>query len=245
MHKTDMLRERRIEHEWMDDPNIEPELHHHALNALARLNRVSRSDAILWGPIVAYSKSVGDRPVRILDIATGAGDIPIQLWKRAQKSGIGIHIEACDRSPQAIQFAEAKRRRVGAGITFYTADIIADGISEEYDIITNSLFMHHIDLSLSARLLSNLREKASMIIVSDLERSPLGMLLARFACNVFSRSPVVQYDGPRSVAAAYTIPEFQRLASSVGMEGAQFTRHWPMRFRMVWRKSINGHDPNS
>ncbi|MBX9582367.1 MAG: hypothetical protein K2X87_18855, partial [Gemmataceae bacterium] len=73
--------------ERMDDPGLDPAEHRRALAALARINRWSRSAAVIWRPIRDFARSAG-RPVRVLDVATGGGDVPKALAEKARRAGL-------------------------------------------------------------------------------------------------------------------------------------------------------------
>ena len=77
---------RRREPEIMDRPDLDPLLHQQALLGLERVNFFSRSSAILWRPIRELARTMPGRQLRLLDLATGAGDIPIALWRRARRA---------------------------------------------------------------------------------------------------------------------------------------------------------------
>ena len=111
------LRERRREPEWMDDPSIGAAEHDAALRGLARLNIVSRSHAILWPRVVDAARSANraGRPLRVLDVATGSGDLPLAMAHLARKAGLEMHWSVCDVSAHALEVAvrraaELKRR---------------------------------------------------------------------------------------------------------------------------------------
>src|SRR3954454_2798749 len=99
------LDERQREPEEMDDPTIATERLHGALSGLTRLNFVSNSARIVWRPICQLARELKTSQLRILDIATGAGDVPIALLKRAQRSGLSLDIHGIDFSPRSIEFA--------------------------------------------------------------------------------------------------------------------------------------------
>ena len=43
--------------------------------------------------------------LRVLDVATGGGDVPIHLWSKARRAGLDLRIAGCDRNPSAVEFA--------------------------------------------------------------------------------------------------------------------------------------------
>src|SRR5437763_3343791 len=91
---------RRLQPEVMDQPGLDPVRHRQALAGLRRINFFSGSAGILWPPLAALAYGAA-RPVRVLDLATGGGDVPIRLWRRARRAGLPLEVEACDVSPVA------------------------------------------------------------------------------------------------------------------------------------------------
>ena len=80
------LRQRHRQAEIMDRPDLPAAQHGHALDGLGRINFFSRSAGILWRPLAQLSRELG--PLRILDVATGAGDVPVRLWRKATRAGL-------------------------------------------------------------------------------------------------------------------------------------------------------------
>jgi hypothetical protein len=76
------------------------------------------------------------------------------------------------------------------------------------------------------------------ILVSDLERTRAGLVLAWMASHALCRSPVVRHDGPASVRAAFRKDEARALAGQAGLGGAfTLTRSWPQRLRLRWKRN--------
>src|SRR5688572_16707467 len=88
---------RHREPEVMDDPHIDECTHQKALRGLTRINHWSGSTRIVWRPIRDLARSQ-QRPIRVLDVAAGAGDVVIGLWRRAQREGLSVEINGCDVS---------------------------------------------------------------------------------------------------------------------------------------------------
>src|SRR5438034_10056800 len=78
--------------EIIDRPDLDPSLHTEALRGLERINFWSGSAGIVWKAL----RSLGSQSLRILDVATGAGDVPIRLWHRARRAGMAWRIDGCD-----------------------------------------------------------------------------------------------------------------------------------------------------
>ena len=80
------LATRVCEPEAMDDPALDRQRHFAALRGLAWLNGLSASASIVWKPIAQLARQRKVDRLRVLDIATGAGDLPIRLWHMARRA---------------------------------------------------------------------------------------------------------------------------------------------------------------
>ena len=176
--------------------------------------------------------------MRVLDVATGAGDIPLALWRKAQRAGLKLEIHGIDISERALEFARQKADANGAKIEFSRLDALAEELPAGFDAIVSSLFLHHLTNEQAEQLLGSMaRATNHMVLVNDLRRSFGGWLLADAAVRVLMRSDVARVDGPRSVRAAFSMPEIRALASAAGMNDADVSPRWPCRFLLSWRKA--------
>ncbi|MGQ0636396.1 MAG: methyltransferase domain-containing protein [Planctomycetaceae bacterium] len=233
------LEQRDRQPEVMDQPGLSPELHAQALASLRRINRLSCVARSVWRPIRALLREPDALIApRILDVACGGGDIALELARRAARGSIRAHVAGCDRSAFAIDFARrAAARDRRPDVEFFECDVLNADLPADYDVITCTLFLHHLDDNDTQRLLSNMARAARrLVVVSDLRRTRLGYLLARLACTLCTRSPVVRVDGPLSVAAAFTSREAQKLAEQSGMSGARIVHEWPERYLLIWSR---------
>jgi 2-polyprenyl-3-methyl-5-hydroxy-6-metoxy-1,4-benzoquinol methylase len=232
------LSQRRCQPEIMDQPGLEPASHVQALRGLARINRFSASDRILWPRLAALARANPGRAVRVLDIATGGGDVPIRLQQRARRAGLALELCGVDASATAVAHARASAQQAGASIEFFTLDVLREPLPTGFDVLTTSLFLHHLDERQAITLLAAMEQAAKrMVLINDLVRSRLGYLVAWIGTRILSRSPIVHVDGPRSVAAAFTIVEARRLAENAGLHGAAIAWRWPWRFLLAWECS--------
>lgn len=223
--------------EIMDQPDLAANRHEAALHGLARINRVSGSASILWPALASAARTAGDRHFRVLDIATGGGDVPIRLWRRAHREQVRLKIDACDISETAIRVAQRHAQSAGVGIRFFRLDLLQEPILDEYDAVICSLFLHHLDDEEAIELLRLMAAAARrLVLVNDLARSRFGYWLARFGTKLLTRSEVVHFDGPVSVRAAYTPSEALALAERAGLGGATVSRHWPCRYLLSWTR---------
>src|SRR5439155_3340581 len=130
--------------------------------------------------------------------------------------------------------AHEQAQRAGADIEFFVGDVLGD-LTGNYDVVTCSLFLHHLDDDQAVEVLRRMaRLAARLLLVNDLRRCPLGMMAAYLGTRLLSTSAVVRVDGPRSVAAAFTRPELLELARRAGLTGADITHRWPFRLLLRW-----------
>jgi SAM-dependent methyltransferase len=221
----------------MEQPDLDPNHHVGALRGLSRVNFWSHSAGILWPQLKALAREMWPRPVRVLDLATGAGDVPIRLWQHARRGGLPLELEGCDISPVAIEHARASAARAKADVRFFVRDVLEGEPLTGYDAVMASLFMHHQDDATAVTLLRRMGVIAGrLVLINDLVRCWPGLLLAHVACRLLTFSYVVHTDGPRSVEAGFTRIEARGLAEQAGLHGATVSWHWPFRFLLVWKR---------
>ena len=230
------LRHRCLQSEIMDRPDLKQDRHWQALRGLERINWLSRSVGILWPSIRRLAEESSGRPLRILDVACGAGDLSIGIHRRAAQAGLNVHLEAADISNQALDHARRRAETVGARIRFFQMDALAGDFPSTYDVVFSSLFLHHLKEEQAVIFLERLARAAQrMVLISDLARGRLGWMAAYLVTRLLSTSDVVQTDALLSVEGAFTPAEALALADRAGLHGATVVRRWPFRFLLTWR----------
>lgn len=223
----------------MDDSELERGRRLEALSALSRINRISLAGNRLWREIVTLKPEVKG-PVRVLDLACGGGDLLNDVADKAQRLGLPVELRGCDLSEVAVERARAGAPR-GGSIDFFQLDILEDDLPPDYDLVTSSLFLHHLERREAIRFLRRMGEATRRgIFVQDLRRTRLGYFLAWIGLRTLTRSDVARVDGLRSVRGAFTIAETRVLCAEAGLQGARVARRWPQRFTIRWRRSDTG-----
>src|SRR5207248_3540430 len=80
--------------------------------------------------------------MRLLDLATGSGDIPRLIIDYSRSIGAVVEIDALDRRPATLQIA----RKLSAGypeISYIGTDILKWNPAESHDISLCTLALHH------------------------------------------------------------------------------------------------------
>jgi SAM-dependent methyltransferase len=224
------LAHRHRQPELMDDPALNPAEHRRALSGLARINSLSGSAKVLWPALRKLAHQL-NRPIRVLDIATGSGDVPLALRRFADRERLPITFAGCDLSEVAIDVA----KRAAGDVQFFTLDVLNAPVPTGFDAFTCSLFLHHLDEPDVVAVLTKLRtSNPRLILVSDLERSRFNLAAVWVASRLLSRSRVVHVDGPLSIRGAFTVPEMRATAEAAGLHGATVRTRFPCRMLLEW-----------
>lgn len=216
--------------EQMDDPRLGREEHVRALAGLSRLNRWSGVAGAMFRQLRPFASALG-RPLTVLDVASGRGDVPLAWALRARRQGWPLQLTMLDIS--AVAVAEQKRHAKSLGIEALSLqqDCLGGPLPGGFDVVTCSLFMHHLDDHQVFRLLQAMQAAALHgIVICDLERSRFNLTLVQIASRLLSRSSVVHHDAAASVRAAYTSSEFEQLASGALARPVRMHRAFPCRF---------------
>ena len=213
------LDQRNLLPEIMDDPDLPEAEHLAALRGLAHINVLSGSSRILWSPLRQFLRSSGLNRIRLLDVASGGGDVPLHLGRRLRRVGFAFEVTGTDISPRAVASARC-RAAAEESVHFDTLDVLREELPGGFDVVTCSLFLHHLSNEQSRQLLMKMANAAGrLLLVSDLVRSATNVLLVGIAARLLSRSYVVHFDGPQSVRAAFTLAELRELAAEVTSDG--------------------------
>ncbi|HEX2476944.1 MAG TPA: methyltransferase domain-containing protein [Lacipirellulaceae bacterium] len=222
--------------EVMDQSGLDAEMHRGALAGLRRLNLASGVCRQICRLLIGYCQLRGLSSLRMLDIASGGGDVPFGLWKLAKRKGIDLSILGLDVSATACKYATERCRAAGSAIVFEQCDVVRDRIPNGFDVVTCSLFLHHLKFDEAVNVLTKMADAGHLLLANDLNRSATGYILAQLACRILTGSPVVRYDGPQSVANAFTLSEMRDICASANLTDARVYKSWPCRFMVVRQK---------
>lgn len=227
---------RSLQPELMDDPGLDRARHLHALVALRAVNAVSLAGVRVWREVSRLGETLG-RPVRVLDLACGGGDVLHDVARRARGAGRDVELHGCDLSPVALEEAE-RGAPAGSPMRFFPLDVLRDEIPEGYDLLTSSLFLHHLErVDVLALLRRSATAAGSGILFQDLRRTRLGYLFAWIGLHTLTTSEIARHDGLLSVRAAFTVPEVEAVTREAGLQGATVRTVWPQRFVLRWMRA--------
>lgn len=173
-----------------------------------------------------------DRPATVLDLATGAADIPLAIHRWAARRGRPLAIIASDASDEVLAVAKAEIAGV-PGITLARYDARAVPLPDRsVDIVLCSMSLHHFAPDDAVRVLREMDRLGRIgFILNDLRRGRLGYLAAWVAAHLTTRNRLTRNDAPLSVLRAWTPAELAGLLRCAGITDARITTHpW---FRMA------------
>lgn len=199
----------------MQDPTMPAAEQRKALAGFARLNRLGRVAATIYSEFIPHAYAMNGRPLRVLDIASGGGDLAIAWAMMARRDRLAIQITTLERDEVAIESQQTNSKKFGVELGMLKRDCLSESLPFGFDIVTCIQFVHCLDDQHVVRLLQSMQAAASRaVIVYDWERSRLNLCLMGVASRAVSRSAIVHHDISSSIRGAYVQKEFRRLAES-------------------------------
>jgi SAM-dependent methyltransferase len=221
--------------ELLDEPGISPEI------VAANLRDLEFVNTYLGGaaPVLAHVKPVlqrasTDRPLEILDIACGGGDLLRAIAHLAHTMGHAVRGVGVDANPLVIGWARAQAMGL-SGLRWIRADALClPFAASSFDVVTCSTFLHHLQPDDAVPFLARARSIArTCLIVSDLMRSHSVSVGFAALAWVLDLAPITRRDGAISLRRAYTPDELDRLARAAGLTGYRIERHRFCRMSLV------------
>jgi len=200
--------------EFMDRPQpVSAELESDLEN-IRQLNRWFGSYALISMFVSRWIKP-GAR-LRIVDLATGSGDIPRLIGEYGRKVGAELRIDALDRQSATLEIARKLSSRYPE-INFVQANLFHWQSNECYDLVFCTLALHHFSGDGAVHVLRRCRELSrKFVLVSDLRRSLFGRIGVGFLTATMFREPMTKHDARLSIARAFSFSEMNQLARRAG-----------------------------
>jgi SAM-dependent methyltransferase len=223
-------RRRGVEH--LDDPALDPALALRSLRDIRWSNRLfGGTDAVLreLRPILAAGRELG-RPLTLLDVGTGAGDVPAAARALAREMGVTLVTFGLEWTRR---IADAASRAAGPSVAADARHLpIA---TQSVDVVTCSQLLHHFDDADGQALIGELHRVACRaVVVGELRRSWLAAAGIWIASWPLGFHPVSRHDGVVSVFRGFTSGE---LATAVtrAVGALPTVRHAPVfRLTATW-----------
>lgn len=203
--------------ELLDGIVSDPQLLRANLRDMARANRWLGANRAVLQRIAAWLATLPSNCTpRILDVATGGGDLAMTVYRWGVRQGQLLAVLASDLRGDVLQVARQELREAPVHLLRHSALQMpfADG---GVDIVTCTQALHHFTRDAAAQLLRECARVARLgVIINDLRRSYPAYWGARLLA-LGTASPLSRHDGPLSVLRAYTPDELKAVAQVAGV----------------------------
>jgi len=187
----------------------------------------TRTTIALLRRVVAESKC---RKLSLLEVAAGAGNVPLAAQRALAADGIELRVTLLDRMWSHLP---------GNGVASVCGDALQLPFRENaFDVVSCSLFAHHLEPDALCLFAGEaLRVCRRALLINDLIRSRLHLGLVYAGLPLF-RSRITWHDAPASVHNAYTIREMRCLLEGLPARRITISRHYLYRMGvLVWKDS--------
>lgn len=220
--------------EILDDPAISDAVR------LRSMADVERSNAIFGGRravvnamvrLLPAGGSIG--PLTLLDVGSGAGDVPAAVRAAAAARGVQVRVVALDLIPS---LARKSGERADHAVCANALELPFAAGSVHF--ATCSMLLHHFTSEDVVRLLSELnRVSRHAVVVSDLRRSRLAAWGFWLASRPLGFHPVTRSDGTHSVLRGFTPGELGDLLERATGQHIRVERSLGWRLTASWLKA--------
>jgi hypothetical protein len=214
--------------EKMDDPDVPRRDLATALRFIRFINRRLGGERALLQHLRAWScRWPKDRPVTLLDVATGSADLPIAAVRWARRAGFDLRVTGIDVHATTLELARehlARNEDVAGSIHIEQVDalrLMDRFASRSFDYVHAGLFLHHLGDVESLTMLSIMDKLARAGIVwNDLSRSRLA--LAATHLITLPTPSIVRHDAVVSVRAGFDRAEVEAMAKRLDLSYARY-----------------------
>jgi len=225
---------RSYRQELLDTPDISEQELVENLRDLQHLNARLGSTRVMLATVQRLWQEAGSPPEwRVLDVGTGAGDIPTALMCWSRTYHICLTMVATDVQWQVVRYARA--------VTTPSVSMLqADGRwlpfqARTFDVVVCSTMLHHLAWADGVALLRAMAQVARYgVVVNDLVRNWLSYYGAKLLLPLLARNRLTLHDGPLSVLRAYSPREMRDMAQTAGLHGARVVTVWKYRLLLVY-----------
>lgn len=215
--------------ERMDDPATPEDAYARCIADLAAVNRLTLTHrpTLAWLARIVQAQELG-RPVRILDVACGAGDLLRAIHGWAARRELPVQLEGIDLNPRSAVVARRLTPRE-MEVRYRTGDVFAFAPDPRPDLIVTSQFTHHLSDEQIVALLRWLESHANHgWHIADLHRHWFAYWGFGLLATCARWHPIVRDDGMISVARSFTRAEWEQLLARAGV---QADIRWWLGFR--------------
>jgi 2-polyprenyl-3-methyl-5-hydroxy-6-metoxy-1,4-benzoquinol methylase len=216
--------------EMMDQPDCDPDRLDATFRSFGSVNRLLSG----WNRV--YRKEIrpilrsmpSQKPVTLLDVGCGGGDVLLALVSRARREGFEVEGVGVDPDPRAIRFARNRQLEHIRFVEGRLEDTVLEG-----DIIISNHVLHHLADPEVTEMLNRTRERARRAVLhNDISRSWTALVLFQLL-RPFYPGSFICADGTRSIRRSFRPEELRELAEDAG-GGWRLLQAGPFRTGLAW-----------
>lgn len=230
---------RKRQAEWIDAPDADPALLRKSFHYIRRINTLLGYTRATLSHLKHFSRGwTPGQTIRVLDLATGSGDIPQAILHWSARRGFDVRVVGADLLPEAAADAVAE---CGERLRIVRADALELPFADEsFDYAITNMFLHHLDDDEIVQVLRDMARVARRgVIVADLLRNRRAY--AWIVLFTLWANPMVKHDARVSVAQAFTRQEVLNLRDKAGLTFTSYHRHFGHRFVLAGEKNKEWH----
>ncbi|MBD2755590.1 methyltransferase domain-containing protein [Spirosoma validum] len=226
---------RTSKEEELDNFSLKGEELRDALDKIALINRwLGGNNVTLNGINELLTDWPKEKPVSIIDVGCGNGDMCRAVAELGQRHGLHFRILGVDANPYTVNHAEAISRAY-PGISYAVVNVFDEDFAAlEYDIALCTLTLHHFTDPEIRQLMSLFANKAKVgIVINDLQRSALAYRLFQLICFVFRLNKLSREDGLISILRGFKKHELVSFSQQLQFKTYQINWRWAFRYQWI------------
>lgn len=231
-----MFEARSTETEFLDRPDCDMELAAASYRFMETVNRhfggVRTVRRYIAGEVAGRRD---DPPLRILDIGSGCGDIPLAVSRWARGQGIPLQFTCLEMAGPAVEIARRNLARAcDPAVHLLQEDVFAHHPAEPYDCAVASMCCHHFGDSQILTLLQRLRGFVRQsVLINDLRRSRRAYLAAALLAT--GAPAGVRHDALLSIRRGFKVGELHAMLQQLEDVELSVESTWWFRIAAIIR----------
>jgi 2-polyprenyl-3-methyl-5-hydroxy-6-metoxy-1,4-benzoquinol methylase len=176
--------------------------------------------------------------IKILDIGCGDGETLRRIDDFRRMGDFSLELTGIDLNREVIATA---LELTASHINFIHGDILAHDGDVTYDVIINSLTMHHLSNEEIVKLVQWMSDRACIgWFISDLHRHWIAYYFIKYFVKLCRFNHLVCHDAPLSVARGFRHAEWIELLTQAGINFDRVKISWWPNFRygILYDKSL-------
>ena len=228
------LQHRSQQLEIMDDLSCAGAVVNQTLRELDFINQWLGGNAVTLQALRKVWGKSRKTSIAMADLGCGSGEMLRVIASHKSFRGISFQLYGWDANPNIITYAREHCREF-SNIQFFASNVFDSAFqSLRFDVTLATLFLHHFTNDEIVKLLLILKSNTSTaIVINDLHRHPLAYYSIWALTKLFSKSSMVKYDAPLSVARGFSRKEWVAILKDAGIDRYELNWRWAFRWQLI------------